>query len=272
MRIGEGGEMTGLSKAAVFPVFPAPGVRRLAAPGFVLVIAALAAGCAGTGVEVVPAVAAPATAPNAVPNTGPQAVPQAVPPADPAPASGRLEPVSGAWLAQEMRRGGLVLYFRHMRTHRDRIGFERDMLTSGRLRIEQCDTQRNLDRTGLEEAVRQADALARLGVARGPVSASRYCRAVQHAMRTAGRIDTPLDALTPPRDTAKVAELRRLLATVPAAPKAQAAPGSRWFCGNMLRIASASFSVLNACRVRSCSTRAAAGRALISSSRRLTLG
>lgn len=36
-------------------------------------------------------------------------------------------------------------------------------------------------------------------------------------MRTAGRIHTPLEALTPPRDAAKVAELRRLLATVPAA-------------------------------------------------------
>lgn len=130
-------------------------------------------------------------------------------------ADGRLAPVDGAWLAQAMRDGGLVLYFRHTRTHRDQVGAEREAMRSGRFSIERCDTQRNLDETGLREADRQAAALAALRVAQGPVGASRFCRARQHAERTAGRVDAWHDALTPPRDAAKVAELRRMLARVP---------------------------------------------------------
>ena len=130
-------------------------------------------------------------------------------------ADGRLAPVDGARLAQAMRDGGLVLYFRHTRTHRDQVGAEREAMRSGRFSIERCDTQRNLDETGLREADRQAAALAALRVAQGPVGASRFCRARQHAERTAGRVDAWHDALTPPRDAAKVAELRRMLARVP---------------------------------------------------------
>jgi len=129
---------------------------------------------------------------------------------------GRRAPVDGRWLAAELTRGGYVLYFRHTRTHRDQIGHEREMLRSGRLALDRCETQRNLDENGLRDAALQADALQRLGWATGPVTASRYCRAWQHARAVTGRVDRWSDPLTPPRDRTKVAELRALLATPPA--------------------------------------------------------
>lgn len=129
---------------------------------------------------------------------------------------GRLAPVDGRWLSEELARGGYVIYFRHTSTHRDQIPFERDMMGSGRLDAARCETQRNLDERGLREARLQADAIERLRWARGPVTSSRFCRAWQHARIVAGTIDTWSDTLTPPRDRGKVAELRGLLARPPA--------------------------------------------------------
>lgn len=146
-------------------------------------------------------------------------VSQAPPTAPAAPAArepGRLEPVDGRWLSDELARGGYVIYFRHTSTHRDQIPFEREMMTSGRLDAARCETQRNLDERGLREARLQADAIERLRWARGPVTSSRFCRAWQHARIVGGPVDTWSDTLTPPRDRGKVAELRHLLARAPA--------------------------------------------------------
>ena len=73
-----------------------------------------------------------------------------------------------------------------------------------------------------------------------------------------------------------------LVATKPLVPwaifrQSEASPNkdqifSRSFCGNMKRFASSSFSVLKAWRVLRASVRATAGRALTSSTRRLTCG
>jgi hypothetical protein len=160
----------------------------------------------------VPAPEASVPTPEAsVPTPAPATASDAAPSAD----TGRLVPVDGRRLADTLRAGGHVLSFRHTRTRRDQLGFERDMLATGRLRVGQCDTQRNLNEDGLRDARRQAEALETLRAAPGPVVASRYGRAWQHAMHVAGRVDPYDDALTPPRDAGKVASLRALLAGRP---------------------------------------------------------
>jgi len=167
-----------------------------------ILAAAFAAACTGAAPRSPPSVAGATDAPVVTPA--------------PAPEPGRRAPVDGRWLADALTRGGYVLYFRHTRTHRDQLGHEREMLASGRLAIDRCETQRNLDENGLRDAALQADALRRLGWAAGPVTASRYCRAWQHARAVTGRVDHWSDTLTPPRDRAKVADLRALLAAAPA--------------------------------------------------------
>jgi hypothetical protein len=209
---------------------PIPPARRSSAGGrrvlAVLGVVAACAGCAGTDVRAPAASRGGATIGAPAPEartteairrgSAPASASASASASGPSPDAGRLAPVDGRRLVDALRAGSHVLYFRHTRTHRDQIGFERDMLASGRLRVGQCDTQRNLNEDGLRDARRQAEALAALRVAPGPVVASRYCRAWQHAMQVAGRVDAYDDVLTPPRDAGKVASLRALLARPPA--------------------------------------------------------
>ncbi|MSQ73934.1 MAG: hypothetical protein EXR27_22095 [Betaproteobacteria bacterium] len=125
------------------------------------------------------------------------------------------EPVSGAMLAEELRKGGYILYFRHTRTLPEH-DWETRMRARGSLSLADCSTQRNLSEEGFHEAKRQGEAITRLGIASGKVYASGYCRARQHAAFVAPQfvVSAPL---TPVRDPAKALALRAMLNTVPEA-------------------------------------------------------
>jgi phosphohistidine phosphatase SixA len=123
-------------------------------------------------------------------------------------------PVDGAQLLAELRRGGYILYFRHTATlpeHRHEAG-QRE---AGTLDVNDCATQRNLSELGYRQAREQAAWVAKLGIPIGEVLASRYCRTRLHAawFSDSVRFD---EALTPVRNAAKAAQLKRLLAAAPA--------------------------------------------------------
>jgi hypothetical protein len=123
-------------------------------------------------------------------------------------------------LLTELRRGGLVVYFRHTQTLREH-DHEARMRESGRLDPDRCETQRNLSEAGLDEARRQAEYVRRLGIPMGRVVSSRYCRAWQHARYFTTRYELS-EPLTPDRNEEKAVALRVLLETPPA-------PGSNTF-------------------------------------------
>lgn len=124
-------------------------------------------------------------------------------------------PVDAGWLVQELSRGGYLVFFRHTSTYREDTDMESRNVAAGRLSLDDCATQRNLDERGVAEARRQAAIVADLKLPIGKVYASRYCRARDHVRWFA--VDaTPDDALTPVRDAAKAKALRAMLATPPA--------------------------------------------------------
>jgi hypothetical protein len=123
-------------------------------------------------------------------------------------------PVSGKFLADELRKGGYVVYFRHTRTSPEHE-HEARMRAAGLLKNERCETQRNLSETGFIEAKKQAAAVARLGIPVGRVLVSRYCRAWQHAQFFVPQWEFS-DPLTPVRDRDKALALRAMLNTPPA--------------------------------------------------------
>ena len=125
-------------------------------------------------------------------------------------------PVDAGWLVQELERGGYLVFFRHTSTYREDVEMEARNVAAGRLSLDDCATQRNLNERGVTEARRQAAVVAELRIPAGRVYASRYCRARDH-VRWFG-VDASLsDALTPVRDAAKAKALRTMLATPPAA-------------------------------------------------------
>ena len=124
-------------------------------------------------------------------------------------------PVDAAWLAAELRKGGYLVYFRHTSTYRDDVEMEARNAKSGRLTIEDCSTQRNLNERGVAEARQQARYVAELGLPFDRVYVSRYCRAHDHARWFTERIEW-VDALTPTRNAEKAKALRAMLATSPA--------------------------------------------------------
>ena len=85
----------------------------------------------------------------------------------------------------------------------------------GRLSLDDCSTQRNLNERGVREAKRQAEVVAKLAVPVGRVLVSRYCRARDHVVWFTREFAFD-DSLTPPRDAQKAKALQRLLATAPA--------------------------------------------------------
>lgn len=121
--------------------------------------------------------------------------------------------VDASALLAELRQGGLVVYFRHTRTLREH-DHEARMRESGALDAAKCETQRNLSDEGRREAERQAQYVKQFGIPVGPVYASRYCRAWQHAAAFTGDYAFS-DALTPERNAEKAAALRVLLNTPP---------------------------------------------------------
>ena len=123
-------------------------------------------------------------------------------------------PVDAGWLVQELRRGGYLVFFRHTSTYREEVEMESRNVAAGRLALDDCATQRNLNERGVAEARKQAAIVAKLGIPAGKVLASRYCRARDHVRWFTADV-TPNDALTPVRNAAKAKELLALLATPP---------------------------------------------------------
>jgi hypothetical protein len=135
----------------------------------------------------------------------------------PVPALGQAEPsdaqasaqLSGRALADALRRGGYVLYFRHTSTD---FGQNDEGMTS----YEECSKQRNLTDRGRAEARAIGAAIVRLGIPIGDVLASPFCRTMETGKLIFGRA-TPTDAVrggpAAPENPDRYAELRRLLST-----------------------------------------------------------
>src|SRR5918994_2410033 len=127
------------------------------------------------------------------------------------PSQGRLE---GRALAEALRGGGYVLYFRHAATD-----FSQEDTDTRNLR--NCRTQRNLTADGRADARAIGRAIRELRIPVGSVLASRYCRTRQTASLAFGRARTTIDLTSlPSSPTAaernrRVAALRRLLGTRP---------------------------------------------------------
>lgn len=82
-------------------------------------------------------------------------------------------------LANDLRKGGYVIFFRHTAT--DRTQKDRD------LDLEDCATQRNLNQKGKEEAQAIGVAFKRLKIPVGDVLASPFCRTLETAQIAFGK-------------------------------------------------------------------------------------
>jgi len=122
------------------------------------------------------------------------------------------ESLSGTALLDALKRGGLILYFRHTSTD---FGQNDDAMSG----YEDCARQRNLTDRGRDEARRIGDAVKRLGIPIGDVLASPFCRTRETAQLIFGR-ETVATAVrggpARPDNGDRYAELRKLLSTPPA--------------------------------------------------------
>lgn len=120
-------------------------------------------------------------------------------------------------LIEQMRAGGLVIYWRHAKTDHG----QRDTDLSD---MERCQSQRNLNAEGRREARRVGEAFARHGIPVGSVLTSDFCRNRDTAELAFGRYERVPDLFNLPaaRDPARrdqlVASLRERLATPPDDP------------------------------------------------------
>jgi Histidine phosphatase superfamily (branch 1) len=89
-------------------------------------------------------------------------------------------PLTGRALADALRRGGYVLYFRHTSTD---FGQNDEGMTS----YEDCTKQRNLTEQGRAEARAIGAAIGRLKIPIGDVLASPFCRTVETGRLVFGR-------------------------------------------------------------------------------------
>jgi virginiamycin B lyase len=128
-----------------------------------------------------------------------------------APSGSELE---GPALADALREGGYVIYFRHAATD-----FSQEDTDTRNL--QNCRTQRNLTAQGRADARAIGRHFRRLRIPVGAVLASRYCRTRQTALLAFGRVRTTTDitslpsAATERERNRRVRALRRLLATPP---------------------------------------------------------
>jgi len=120
-------------------------------------------------------------------------------------------------LIEEMRNGGLVIYWRHAKTDwRFRDTDLSDM--------DRCSTQRNLNEEGRRDARHVGEAFERLGIPVGRVLTSDFCRNRETADLAFGRYERVADLFNLPatRDPARrdrlVSALREMLATPPGDP------------------------------------------------------
>jgi len=120
-------------------------------------------------------------------------------------------------LIEEMRNGGLVIYWRHAKTD----WRQRDTDLSD---MNRCATQRNLNEEGRREARHVGEAFERLGIPVGDVLTSDFCRNRDTAELAFGRYERVADLFNLPatRDPARrdrlVSSLRDMLATPPGDP------------------------------------------------------
>jgi phosphohistidine phosphatase SixA len=113
----------------------------------------------------------------------------------------------------ELRKGGLVIYFRHAST--DQSG-----PTDEAADMANCATQRNLSALGREQAEQTGKAFLALGIPVGTVMASPFCRTRDTAKLAFGRFTVSNDLYyaigTNVADTTRFTQsLRRMLSTPP---------------------------------------------------------
>ena len=121
---------------------------------------------------------------------------------------------NNAALIEKMRDGGLVIYWRHALTDHSR----RDSDLSD---MDRCETQRNLNGPGRQQARAVGEAFERHGIPVGTVLSSTFCRNRDTAELAFGRYESVDDLFNLPavRDPARqewlVTSLRERLATPP---------------------------------------------------------
>jgi phosphohistidine phosphatase SixA len=123
--------------------------------------------------------------------------------------------ISGKALIEELRKGGLIVYFRHTKTLPEHE-HEAKMRREGKWRAEDCSTQRNLSEAGLNEANEQREWVVKIGIPFDKVLSSSACRARIHAERVTQKSIEFTDVLTPSRSEEKAIALRKMLNTPPA--------------------------------------------------------
>lgn len=126
---------------------------------------------------------------------------------------GPAAPAADPGLADELRKGGYVLYIRHTSTD-----FSKD--DARMASFEDCANQRPLTDKGRDEARAIAGHVKRLRIPVGRVYASPFCRTVETAQLAFGKAEKTGDARGGPvksDDPKRYAALRKLLSTPPAA-------------------------------------------------------
>jgi virginiamycin B lyase len=124
--------------------------------------------------------------------------------------------LSGSALADALRRGGFVIYFRHAATD-----FSQSDTNTQNLRS--CRTQRNLNAQGRADARAIGRGFRALRIPVGRVLASRYCRTRQTAQLAFGRVQLTTDLTSLPsapnerERTRRIRALRAMLGTAPRA-------------------------------------------------------
>lgn len=149
-------------------------------------------------------------APTVTPSP-PTATPS-LPALTPSPTLDPSAPLEGATLVDALRRGGFIIYFRHVATDRTQTDTDTQNLDN-------CQTQRNLNEQGRADAQAIGEAFQALAIPVGQVLSSGFCRARDTAQIAFGRFEITSD-LTGFRSDLReqrIAALQRLLSTPPQA-------------------------------------------------------
>jgi broad specificity phosphatase PhoE len=130
-----------------------------------------------------------------------------------APATAQDNLLSGKALADALRAGGYVIYFRHARTDWS----QRDEKSED---LNDCKLQRNLSAEGRADSKLIGEGVKAVGLPLGRVVSSPYCRCREHAEIAFGRVET-LEEIAqflgqPEHRDRRTAALRRLLNEKPA--------------------------------------------------------
>ena len=121
--------------------------------------------------------------------------------------------LSGRAIAEALRSGGYIVYFRHATTNQEQADTDDP-------RLKRCEGQRNLSEDGRRMAREFGAAFKTLGVPVGRVITSPYCRTVDTAKLAFGRQEDSnalyfAAGVDKEGRTAQRAELLRMLATTP---------------------------------------------------------